>query len=194
MLSYDLEGKVFGSLTAIRAVNHKGFRSWLCECVCATTHTVHTRSLMSGKTTSCGCTRRTRNGKSHTPTYQSWANMRKRCLNEKDRAYTNYGGRGIEVCDRWHDFENFLADMGERPTGLTLERKDNGKGYEPSNCVWATRTEQNRNTRRSALYTYDGITMCEAEWAVFTGISRTTLQQRLRRGWSFERAITTPVR
>lgn len=84
-----------------------------------------------------------------TPTYVSWAHMLQRCENEDNRAYADYGGRGITVCERWHTFDNFLADMGEKPVGLTLDRIDNDRGYEPGNCRWATRAVQNTNQRRN---------------------------------------------
>ena len=94
---------------------------------------------------------RTRHG--HDPhgkpskTYQCWRKMRTRCENPNATRYADYGGRGITVCERWHDFAGFLADMGEQPPGLTLDRKDNDGNYEPGNCRWATRAEQNRNQR-----------------------------------------------
>lgn len=83
----------------------------------------------------------------HTPTYDSWSSMKKRCLNPKSKDYRYYGDRGIVICERWMDFKNFLKDMGEKPTGLTLERKNNDLGYFPENCMWATRKEQSQNRR-----------------------------------------------
>lgn len=95
---------------------------------------------------------------SNTPTYYSWASMLARCINENDPAYPRYGGRGITVCDRWigkEGFKNFLTDMGEKPDGRSLDRTDNGRGYEPSNCRWATRKEQAANTRHVTLLDID---------------------------------------
>lgn len=85
------------------------------------------------------------------PMYSTWDGMKQRCSNSNTSQYTDYGGRGIKVCDRWDNFANFLADMGERPEGMTLDRKDNNKGYNPENCKWSTRQEQNRNQRRTKL-------------------------------------------
>lgn len=129
-----------------------------------------------------------------TSTYHVWQNMLERCENDSSPAYKNYGGRGIRVCKRWHVFELFLADMGERPKGLTLERKRNGLGYWKSNCVWATRRRQNRNTRRTRLLTYKGETMSVADWAERLGIKSHTIRQRLdREGMTVEAALTTPA-
>lgn len=110
-----------------------------------------------GKTKSCGCYRRevtiarsTRHGQANTPVYMAWADMVHRCSNPDHKRWPDYGGRGITVCERWRDFANFYADMGERPSGLTLDRIDNERGYEPSNCRWASRSTQSKNRRPSA--------------------------------------------
>jgi hypothetical protein len=132
-----------------------------------------------------------RNGSS--ATYQTWRNMRSRCENPNVPAYKNYGGRGITVCERWQDFPSFLADMGERPEGMTIERINNDGNYEPDNCRWATRRQQGRNTRANQLVTLDGETKCLTEWAEERGIKMPTLWARLRLGWTPEEAITTPV-
>jgi hypothetical protein len=123
-------------------------------------------------------------------------NMSKqRCRNPNNRDYKYYGGRGIKVCDRWDNFDNFLSDMGMRPEGMTLERKDNDKDYEPENCRWATRAEQSLNTRKTTNVTYEGITRTLSEWAQITGIARTTLKARLFvLGYTPEQALTKTVK
>jgi len=120
--------------------------------------------------------------------------MRQRCVNSHNAQYDYYGGRGITVCDRWKSFENFLHDMGERPTDLTIERIDNNGNYEPGNCRWASRVEQQQNTRANILLTHNGTTQCLTAWAEMIGISAGGLQHRLRAGWSLEAALGEPLR
>ncbi len=127
------------------------------------------------------------------PTYHSWAGMTARCTNEGHRNYALYGGRGITVCDRWLSFPNFLADMGEKPRGLSLDRIDGNGNYEPSNCRWATATEQARNRSNTRTLTLNGETRPLAEWAERTGIHPATLSDRVHHGWTDERALTEPV-
>jgi len=121
--------------------------------------------------------------------------MRERCANPRSRSYADYGGRGIGVCERWAKFENFLADMGERPSRAhSLDRFPNADGnYEPGNCRWATPTKQARNRRNNKVLAFGGKSMCIAEWAEVVGINRLTLQRRLRLGWSIESTLTTPL-
>jgi hypothetical protein len=135
-------------------------------------------------------------GLSRTPEHTAWMHMLRRCLNPDDAAYAHYGGRGIQVCERWLDFELFLEDMGKRPSrDYSLDRMDNAKGYEPGNCRWATRMQQSNNSRRTKLITYDGTTQSVSRWAVDLGFPAcATLNNRLRNGWSVERAFFTPVR
>ena len=129
----------------------------------------------------------------HSSTHQSWLDMTYRCTNPRSRNWNYYGGRGIVVCDRWRQFENFLADMGENPKGLQLDRIDNNGNYEPGNCRWATRSEQHRNKRNNRLLTLGVRTQCRQAWADELGISIEALWRRLsRRGWSIEKALTTP--
>lgn len=133
------------------------------------------------------------NGKP-TPTYYSWASMKQRCLNPNQSNYEDYGARGITVCPRWLSFENFLADMGERPEGTTLDRIDFERGYSPDNCRWANDALQARNRRRNRILPFQGKALTMSEWSRHTGIGQRTIQKRLNLGWSIEQTLTTPVR
>lgn len=119
--------------------------------------------------------------------------MRSRCRNPNCPAFKNYGGRGITVCERWSDFRNFYADMGEAPPGMWIERVDNNAGYSPENCVWATRSEQMRNRRITHMLTMGGETKALSAWAEQYGLRIGTLHLRLKNGWPVEAAITTPL-
>ena len=128
------------------------------------------------------------------PTYISWKDMISRCHNQNNKRWSRYGGRGIKVCRRWREFTGFLADMGERQKGLTLERINNDGDYKPSNCRWATRAEQNYNHSGVVFITFMGKRMCMEEWAKAIKIKQRTLHARLRDyGWSVKRALTEPV-
>lgn len=127
------------------------------------------------------------------PTYKSWQLMRSRCHNQRDIRYTNYGGRGIRVCQRWDSFENFLADMGERPLGMTLDRINRNGDYEPSNCRWATALEQQNNRSTNRRIAFGGTELTLTQWARAIGIGATTIKQRIERGWSVDRALTEKV-
>ena len=128
----------------------------------------------------------------YTRTYRSWVNMLTRCNNKNDTGYEWYGGRGIQVCSRWSMYENFLADMGERPERMTIDRIDTNGNYCPENCRWATNKQQHRNKRSNTLLTHGGETKCVAEWAEALGISQRSLSNRIDvYGWSVEKALTT---
>jgi hypothetical protein len=132
-------------------------------------------------------------GLSKAPIYDVWSGIVGRCLNPKNQAFKDYGGRGITLCDRWRSFDNFYADMGDRPVGMSLDRIDNNLGYEPDNCRWATRLEQNRNRRSVRLIEMDGERLPMSEWAARYGLKAATLARRLKKGWAPEEAIKTPL-
>lgn len=120
-----------------------------------------------------------------------WRSMLARCHNPGNKRFADYGGRGIVVCERWRrDVGAFLADMGERPDGHSLDRIDNDGPYSPENCRWATRREQQNNSRRNLLLTYDGVTLSVAAWARRLGVPVSTLYMRERRGWTPEQVVT----
>lgn len=133
-------------------------------------------------------------GYKRTPAYETWQAMMSRCTRPSNVAYARYGGAGITVCERWRIFDNFLADMGERPAGKNIDRIDGAKGYEPGNCRWATSQEQARNRRSNKLLTFQGRTKAIAEWADEVGLNRDAITKRLRLGWTVERALTAPRR
>lgn len=128
------------------------------------------------------------------PTYASWESMWARCTSETHPVFHRYGGRGIVPCERWRSFEAFLADMGERPAGTTLDRIDNNKGYSPGNCRWATAAEQAANKRNNIRITIAGVTRIAAEWARERGLDRFTVFKRIQRGWDPVEAVTIGVR
>ena len=132
-------------------------------------------------------------GLTKTPTHRTWSSMKDRCLNPKCYSYQDYGGRGIRVCQRWLDsFPMFLEDMGIRPEGKTLDRRDVNGNYTPENCRWATPEEQSNNVRSNILLEFQGKTQSLALWAREMGLTRAAIQYRLHRGWSMERTLTTP--
>jgi hypothetical protein len=136
----------------------------------------------------------TRHGESRhdTPTaeYGVWLDMRKRCRNQSHRSFKYYGGKGIKVCERWQTYENFLADMGRRPSPKhSIERRDSNGDYEPNNCRWATKSEQMRNTSYNRMLTLDGVTLCVVEWAERLGISVNTIRKRVYAGYTDAQAL-----
>lgn len=129
-----------------------------------------------------------------TPIYRVWASMVARCENPKASRYADYGGRGIRVCKRWLKFAAFFKDMGCRPDGMTLDRKNNNKGYSPSNCRWATLAEQARNRSDNVFLNHDGKRLCLKDWGTETGIGWQTIRARVKNGWPISDALTRPVR
>jgi len=204
----DLTKQRYGRLVALEPAtpNKHGQSRWLCRCDCGNEKIIDANPIRRGLVKSCGCYRRERGseqGKSmrkhgmwNTPEYRVWVSMKDRCTNPNNRSWPDYGGRGIRVCRQWiRNFESFIADMGRRPSPEhTLERIKNDEGYRPENCCWATRTEQQRNTRWSRMLTINGRTQSLSAWAEEKGLPWGTLSDRLRRGWPLERAFDTPRR
>lgn len=201
----DETNKRYGRLTVIEQalppehVKAKDSAYWLCRCDCGNTTVVIGSSLRDGNTTSCGCRQRaaaiatmTKHGMYKSAEYQSWQGMKERCYNSANRAYPNYGARGIVVCDHWRNsFAAFLEDMGCRPgPAYTLDRIDSNGSYCPENCRWATREQQQNNLRTNRVLTYNGKTQTLARWARELGIRRRTVSNRLSAGYSVDEALT----
>jgi hypothetical protein len=129
-----------------------------------------------------------------TPTYNAWREMRRRCTVCGRPSDIYYASRGISVCDRWGSFDKFLKDMGEKPEGSSLDRIDSNGNYCPSNCRWASPTQQSRNRRSALMLEYKGQTKCLKEWAEHIGINYQTAHTRFQSGWSIAQIIETPVR
>lgn len=192
----DITGQKFGKLTVIKfnkIVNHNPH--WLCKCNCGNIKSVQRGCLISGQTRSCGCLRKERKltlGGKHASLYRVWHGMKQRCNNKQCYQYKDWGGRGIKICTRWLNFENFYNDVGDKPKELSLDRIDNDGNYCKENCRWATRKDQQRNTRNNYLITYKGKTKCLAEWSEILEINRGTLWCRINiYNWSIKRAFTT---
>jgi len=179
----------------------------ICLCECGNISTPSLFCVRRGTVVSCGCYAREQlllgkphfmhghgKGSKSSPTHNIWVKMRQRCENPKDAAYKNYGGRGIKVCERWQIFENFLSDMGERPSRKSIERMDNSKGYEPENCIWTDSKTQARNRRSGRTFSAFGEVKSIIEWTedVRCVVAYATLHRRIRYDWSPERAITEP--
>lgn len=211
----NLTGYIFNRLVVQGLAGTKKWKSgkseylWRCACRCGKEVLVPTASLTSGNTGSCGCfhvdsaraqgvASRVHGGRvngARTPEYATWFNMIQRCTNPRNSSYKNYGGRGITIYPQWLAYAGFVADMGLRPTpDHTLERINNDGPYDKVNCRWATRKEQARNQRTNRKLTYNGETLCVAEWAERIGLNRNALYTRLSLGWDVARALTTPSR
>ena len=193
-------GQRFGRLTVIeRAPNRPGNTCaiWRCICDCGNEKLKSSHDLKRAHAPSCGCWGQERiaasvrtHGQIDSKEYYCWAAIKQRCHNTKNEMYHYYGDRGIEVCARWRDsFEAFLEDMGESPSGTSIDRIDNNGNYEPGNCRWTTAKVQGNNKRNNHPMTARGETHHMAEWAAIVGIRRGTIANRLRYGWSDEEAI-----
>lgn len=197
----DLTGRRFGRLVVVeRAENSADGRArWLCRCDCGQSKTVLGEHLKKGRTKSCGCAksessskRFKKHGGRNSKLYRIWSNMKDRCNNPDCKAYRDYGGRGIKVCEEWTDdfsaFQKWALANGYKE-GLTIDRKDNNKGYSPDNCRWTDRKIQGNNKRNCRYITYKGQRKTVAEWSEITGIPHETLLYRLNHGWETERIL-----
>lgn len=202
----NIIGKKINRFTIIESAGKDKYRNilWLCVCECGKTKIIRNSSLLSEKTKSCGCLR-SENGykksqsnikhghskrKNKSRIYIIWESMIQRCTNPNRISYDNYGGRGISVCDKWKNFENFLLDIGEPPTEKhSLDRIDNDGNYCPENCRWATRKEQARNTRKNKFINFNGKMWCISELAEKYNIAPSTLFSRINRGISVHEAL-----
>lgn len=184
----DLSGQRFGRLVALTPMPPKkkgGSTRWLCRCDCGNESTPATAQLRRNRAKSCGCLQiesvrssNTTHGQYKSPEYRAWVALVSRCTIRTNGSFPNYGGRGISVCERWSDFSAFLQDMGQRPKGTTIDRIDNNGNYEPSNCRWATKEEQESNKRTTVLVTFNGKTMTYSQWGRELNTDPGILRQR----------------
>jgi hypothetical protein len=215
----DLTGQKFGRLEVLRLdhkqqkINKNGVKTgnvyyWLCKCECGNLKVVRGVHLSKGLIQSCGCLqketiaqiskeKRTTHNQSNNRIYGIYKHIQHRCYLTTDKDYVNYGKRGITMCDEWkNNFMSFYdwAMSNGYKENLTIDRIDVNGNYEPNNCRWVTREQQNKNTRRTIKITFNGETHNLREWSNILNISYWTLKDRLNRGWSFERTLSTPVK
>lgn len=180
-------GEVYNHWTLVEYVS--GEKRWKAQCVCGKTKLVYLHHLTGGVSTSCGCVGYGKHRMTDSREYRSWSSMRGRCLSKSNDRYHQYGGRGVTICPDWDSFETFLRDMGYRPEGTSLGRIDNDKGYCKENCRWETPKQQARN--RTVTVRIDGESASDISEKL--GMKYITLVTRIKRGWSEEDAVNTPV-
>ncbi len=190
-------GKKIHSLTIIKELEEKskfGAKQWLCKCDCGNIKIYTSSDLNVVK--GCGCRKKT-HGYSKTKLYRTYQRMINRCYRKNYPQYDNYGGRGIKVCDEWLNsfvsFKDWALNNGYKE-GLSIERINVNKNYEPNNCKWITMFEQASNKRTNIFYTINGITKTQTQWCRYYNIPRTNVRRRLSSGWNIEKALTTPIR
>jgi len=201
-----LTGRRFGRWTVLgwSGRRHRSYIVWVCRCDCGREADVHSTNLLKGHSQSCGC--RTRLSTSHqhisqSPEYAVWQGMISRCHRRSAKSFPDYGGRGIYVCERWRfgqegigGFLCFLADMGERPSPKhSIDRIDNDGPYDTANCEWKTRQDNNQNRRNTKMVIYRGESMPLTKACELAGLPYNQVCTRITRGWSFERALGTPL-
>lgn len=192
-------GKRYGFLTVTEFAGNGAYGAarWKCVCDCGEARVIDGTGLRAGRNKSCGCKspkftseQLTTHGLSKSRIYSIWQGMMYRCSDKcKDISRKNYYDKGIRVCERWHTFENFVADMGVPADDLTMDRIDNSKGYEPSNCRWATHKQQANNSSWNHILTYEGRSQTIAMWADERKIKPNTIVYRIRRKWPIAKAL-----
>lgn len=198
-----MPGERYGRWVIVNEVefNNAGSRKFICKCDCGTMRAVRLTHLRQGVSKSCGCLggelsrkRATKHGYAGTALYACWQDMIKRCINPKHKRYKDWGGRGISICKEWMDIESFVkwAQASGYKEELLLERIDNDGNYEPSNCRWATMQEQGNNRRDNRFIAYKGETKTLTQWSRKLGLSSSALSERLKRGWTIQKALETP--
>lgn len=195
----DMTGRVVNGVQVIKRQGHLGDKpAWLCRCTCGSRFIAAGTALRRGRSQRCpGCTSELRranatvHGGVGRPEYVNWSAMKGRCYNPNDSRFAHYGGRGITVCERWlASFAHFLADMGPIPgPDYSIERLDRDEGYSPENCTWATRVEQANNRSNNTLIEIGGRTQTLTQWSRETGINRTVILRRMKRGFTGESLI-----
>ena len=202
----DITGKRFGKLVAIEFEGRVNRSSrWRCICDCGNEKVSTQRHLVSGNTKSCGCNVNPRHAQAISSsssvnyTYQTWFGMKNRCCNKNSNGYSLYGAKGISVCSRWLSgeqgktgFDCFIEDMGLRPVGKTLDRRDDARGYSKDNCRWATALQQSWNKKSTILAKIGRETKSLSGWSRDTGIDIATLRQRWHKGWRGKKLISPP--
>lgn len=189
----DLIGQRYGNLLVLsKSSNRKNNHIlWNCICDCGNKVEVTTSNIRSS-TKSCGCLNHKyiTHGKTKTKAHRVWMAMKTRCNNKSQACYKYYGGKGIQVCQRWSEsFEMFLLDMGEPSDGMTLDRIDVNGNYEPANCRWADSKTQSRNRSDNRNIEFNGVSMCMKDWADKAGIAHSTMQYRIK-NWPLAKALT----
>lgn len=197
----NLSGQKFGRLTVLYELHnhHKQGAWWLCVCECGNLKELKGTALRGGDYKSCGCfirelasNRFKKHGKSNTRLFNIWQAMKERCYKNHNKAYPNYGGRGIAVCSEWRDdFQAFYdwSMVNGYKEGLTIDRIDNNGNYEPNNCRWVDYKTQSRNRRSLKYYTINGVTHCLSEWCEIYNINYKCVWKRLKRGWNIIKAL-----
>lgn len=198
----NMVGEKFGELTVVRQVisGPRGYLRWSCKCSCGKYLAVDGDRLRSGERTACGIDghhahriKSKYSRKEWAAEYAAWGSMRQRCNNSKHERYRDYGGRGIVVCERWKLFDNFVEDMGKRPSDEhSLDRKDANGSYTPENCKWSTPTEQARNRRRTMFVEYEGRRQKMADLIATAVVPSCTVWHRVKWGWPLDEALNLP--